>query len=103
MAAVANGRFIGGGIPISPASELADGLFDLVSVASVPRWKIPFYLPGLMMKKVLNFRITEHLRCRRVRIQSPGMRVQIDGEIVSMDEALLEIRPGALELFSPPA
>ncbi len=93
---VANGRYIGGGIPICPAADPGDGMLDLMTVDSVPRRKIPLYLPGLMRGKILGFRITRHELCRRVRIASAGMRVQIDGEIVSMDEAVFEVRPGAL-------
>ena len=93
---VANGRYIGGGIPVCPAADPGDGLLDLMTVDSVPRWKIPFYLPGLMRGKILGFKITRHELCRRVRIKGAGMRVQIDGEIFSMDEADFELRPGAL-------
>ena len=73
-------------------------MLDLMTVDSVPRRQIPFYLPGLMRGKILGFKITHHELCRRVRIASPGMRVQIDGEIVSMDEAVFEVRPGALRV-----
>ena len=95
---IANGRYIGGGIPVCPAADPGDGMLDLMTVDSVPRRQIPFYLPGLMRGKILGFKITHHELCKRVRIASPGMRVQIDGEIVSMDEAVFEVRPGALRV-----
>ena len=98
ICAVANGRYIGGGIPICPAAEPGDGCFDLVKVKAVPRWRIPFYLPGLMGSKILTFRVTTHALVRSVTLRSPGMRIQIDGEIVPMDEARLELRPGALRV-----
>ncbi len=98
MCSVANGRFIGGGIPICPAADPGDGRFDLVVVRHVPRWKIPLYLPGLMRSKILTFGITEHELVREVTLESPGMRLQIDGEILSVDRAELVLRPGALSL-----
>lgn len=98
ICSVANGRFIGGGIPICPVADPGDGRFDLVMVDHVPRWRIPFYLPGLMGSKILKYRITRHELVRRVALRSQGMRIQIDGEIVSMDEAVLEVRPGALRV-----
>ena len=45
ICSVGNGRFIGGGIPITPKADVTDGLFDIQLVDAVPRWKIPFYLP----------------------------------------------------------
>ena len=57
-----------------------------------------FYLPGLMGSKLLGFRITHHELVRTVVFRSKGMRVQIDGEILSMDEAALELHAGALKV-----
>ena len=99
ICAVANGRFIGGGIPICPVADITDGKLNLVMVDHKPRWMIPFYLPALMMGRVLKFRITEHLLCERVEIVSPGMRLQADGEIMSMDRAEVTIRKAELMLF----
>lgn len=101
ICAVCNGGVFGGGIPICPKADLHDGMFDLVVVENVPRYKIPRYLPGLLGKKVLDFPITSHRLVRRVEIESPGMRLQEDGEIRQMDRALIEIRPSSLELFVP--
>ncbi|MBQ6173864.1 MAG: diacylglycerol kinase family lipid kinase [Clostridia bacterium] len=98
ICSVANGRFIGGGIPICPAADPGDGRFDLVVVKAIPRWKIPFYLPGLMGKKILDFGITEHRLAEKITLRCEGMRVQIDGEIFSMDEAVIEMHAGALRM-----
>ena len=100
---VANGRFIGGGIPICPAADPSDGLLDLVLVRHVPRRRIPLYLPGLMMGRDLNFRITTHRRVRSVTFEGEKLRVNIDGEIRTMDGAEFRIRPGSLRLIRPPA
>ena len=99
ICAVANGRFIGGGIPISPAGDISDGQFNLVMIDHKPRWMIPFYLPGLMFGRVLRFSFTRHTLCRSVTIESLGMRVQIDGEVSSMDKAEFELLPSRLMLY----
>ena len=103
VCSVANGRFIGGGIPICPAADPSDGLLDLVLVRHVPRRRIPLYLPGLMMGRDLNFRITTHRRVRSVTFEGEKLRVNIDGEIRTMDGAEFRIRPGSLRLIRPPA
>ena len=99
ICSVANGRFIGGGIPICPAAELEDGKLDVILVENVPRWKIPFYLPGLMMGRILNFRIARHVLAEEVRLEGENMRVNVDGEIFSMERVTFGIRKKALNLI----
>lgn len=99
ICSVANGRFIGGGIPICPDATADDGLLDLVVVENRPRWQIPFYLPALMLGKVLRFGVTSHRRCREVEIISKGMRLNVDGEIMSVDRVAFSILPGKLQLY----
>ena len=98
ICAVANGRVFGGGIPICPAARPDDGKLDLVLVNHVPRWKIPFYLPGLMGSKVLTFPFTRHVLCERVSLRGDNMRVQTDGEISGMESVTFEMQPGSLLL-----
>ncbi len=99
VCSVANGKIIGGGIPICPAADVHDGKLDLVMIKNVPRWQILFYLPGLMMSKDLSFKITEHKRTEAVTIRGQGLKFNIDGEIRRMDEARFEICPGSLMLI----
>ena len=99
ICSVANGRFIGGGIPICPAADISDGKLDLVLVRNVPRRRIPLYLPGLMAARILKFGITRHMRVSEVSLEGSGMRVNVDGEIIPMDRVRFGIRPGALQLI----
>ena len=99
VCSIANGKLIGGGIPICPEADVHDGLLDLIMIQNVPRWKIPFYLPGLMMSKDLQFSITKHVRTRTVTIRGQGLKFNIDGEIRRMDEAHFEICPASLMLI----
>ncbi len=83
---VANGRYIGGGIPISPTSMVNDGLLDVVVLRSIPNWKMFSYLPGLLMGRVHSFSITSHYRCSSVYIDAPGMHLNVDGEILPISK-----------------
>ena len=96
---VANGEFIGGGIPICPAADTRDGKLNLIMIGSISRWKIPFYLPGLMMRKALKFKITKHVQADRVVIEGKGLRFNIDGEIRRMAGAEFRIIPASLMLI----
>lgn len=99
ICSVANGRFFGGGFPICPDAQPDDGLFDLVVVENKPRWMIPFYLPGLLMGKVLQWPFTTHRRVSSVQIESQGMRFNADGEIFSLDAVDIHIQHDELKLF----
>ena len=99
ICSIANGRFIGGGIPICPAADIDDGKLDLVLISNIHRWQIPFYLPGLMMSKDLGFRITRHRKVSEIIIRGQNLRINIDGDIVSMDHAVFRINPGSLFLI----
>ena len=99
ICSVANGQYIGGGIPICPAADPTDGLIDLVLIKGIPRWRIPFYLPGLMMSGALRFRITRHETVQKVLVEGNGLRVNIDGDIRSMEKAEFAVHPGSLMLI----
>lgn len=43
--------------------------------------------------------MTSHRRCREVEIISKGMRLNVDGEIMSVDRVAFSILPGKLQLY----
>jgi len=99
ICSIANGRFIGGGIPICPEADIQDGYLDLVMIRHISRWKIPFHLPGLMMSKALKFKITRHLRVKEILIEGRALRINIDGDITTMSDADFRINPASLILI----
>ena len=99
ICSIANGKYIGGGIPICPDADIADGKLDLVMIQNVGRWRIPLYLPGLMMSRDLKFKITRHRKVSRILIEGSGMRINIDGDIQDMRSAEFIIHPGSLLLI----
>ena len=99
VCSIANGRFIGGGIPICPDADIHDGKLDLVLIKGIRRWKIPFYLPGLMLSRDLKFKITKHKKVNRILIEGNSLRINIDGDIVTLSNAEFKINPGSLILI----
>lgn len=99
ICSVANGRYFGGGIAICPEAATDDGMLDMIVVEHKPRWRLPFLVPQLLMGGILKFPFTTHIRCQQCEIHSPGMRLNIDGEIVNVDTAKFTVLPGALTLF----
>lgn len=60
---------------------------------------IPFCLPGLLMGKVMTLPFTAHKRVKTARIEARGMRLNMDGEMMTVDSAEYEILTGELSLF----
>lgn len=93
---IANGRYIGGGMKCAPFAQVNDGLFDVIVTKPLRRFLIgvlmALYVPGLYVRIPL----AVSRRCRSVRIISPGMTVNLDGELIPCDDASFEILPAAL-------
>lgn len=95
---IANGRFFGGGIPIAPLAAVTDGLLDVLIVDAVPRWKLPAYLVPLMTGKLYKCKVAHRYLTKHCRITCPGMRMQLDGEIIPMEEAVFTCKNDQLYL-----
>ena len=82
IAVACDGRRIGGGIPICPASVIDDGKMDVVTVECLSKWQIVKAFGKLMKGKVLEYPAAKHFLCERVKI-TPAIpcTVQLDGEL----------------------
>lgn len=82
LISVANGKYIGGGMPISPLSDINDGLFNVVIVNEVKKRKIFGLLLKFLRGKHLEAPCTETFRCKEiiVTLLDEG-KTQVDGEV----------------------
>ena len=94
--AAGNGGVIGGGIRIAPQARADDGLLDVVIVENIPRKRLIARLMGLMQGKILDFPETCYRRVRALSFSAPGMRVNVDGEIIPEARAEIRLLPEAL-------
>ncbi len=91
--AVANGRFFGGGMMIAPDADPADGKFDVVALASMPRAKVI-----ALSSKIYG---GNHITSPGVSI-TRGARVEAE-PVVDGDEVLIDMdgeTPGRLPLIA---
>lgn len=100
IAAVCNGKYLGGGIPLCPPAEVADGKLDLITVDCPARRKILPALIRLMRGKILSLPFAHHTRCERAVI-TPRTRTvaQYDGELRETDALAATLVTGKLKMF----
>lgn len=96
VASVGNGQYIGGGMHITPEARPDDGLFDLLVIDMLPKWKIVPNFPKLLNGKIREVPGSMYRNCRSVTFEAPGMFMNIDGEIIPMDRAEMKLLPQAL-------
>jgi diacylglycerol kinase (ATP) len=95
---VANGRFYGGGMQISPASEPDDGALDVLVMAG-PKSAAFTIVPRVYRGTHLPDRNIAVLRAGRLRVDAdPPFDIEADGEVLGTTPATFEIIPGAIQL-----
>ncbi|MBQ8600106.1 MAG: diacylglycerol kinase family lipid kinase [Clostridia bacterium] len=100
---VANGKYIGGGIPIAPEADPTNGKLELTVIADCSRPRMCSYLPGLLAGKILTFKHTVvHCRADTVQVKTltrnSTLRVNVDGEISDMERCDFAVLPAALPI-----
>jgi diacylglycerol kinase (ATP) len=95
---VANCRFYGGGMQISPASEPDDGALDVLVMAG-PKSEAFTTVPRVYRGTHLPHRNIATLRATRLRVDAdPPFDIEADGELLGTTPATFEVIPGAIRL-----
>lgn len=100
LAAVANGRYFGGGMHVAPEARFDDGLFDVVVIRGAGgRGRLLRHFPKLYAGAHLALPDVVATRGRVVEATSAeGVPIEIDGEPLGRLDARFECLPGALRL-----
>lgn len=78
---VANGKFLGGGMNISPNSIVDDGLFDVVVLQELSKWELIALAPRLYSGKILSLPGIKYFRTPELTVESDeDVLVNLDGE-----------------------
>ncbi len=103
LISVGNNISIGGGMKVTPAAKVNDGLFDVLVVQALSRFSFLRIFPRVFSgEHVTDSRVTIH-RVKTVRIESPGVVAYADGERIATLPLDIEVLPGALLLLAPPS
>ncbi|MBE7092975.1 MAG: diacylglycerol kinase family lipid kinase [Clostridiales bacterium] len=98
---LANGKYFGGGMPISLDSRLDDGIMDLVLITKLPFYHIPGILIKFMKGKLQEeTRYVKTYRVKKVECSvKPEVQMQTDGEIHFMPSFKAELIENGLTVF----
>jgi diacylglycerol kinase family enzyme len=99
---VANGRYLGGGMKMTPEADPGDGLFDVLLIGDISKRDLVMTLPKIYRGTHLPHPKAELLRGKKVTIDATiALPVQLDGEQPGMTPASFEVVPNALRLRVP--
>jgi diacylglycerol kinase (ATP) len=101
LVAIGNTRSYGGGMPMCPDADPADGLFDVTHVGPLRRAKLVRLFPLLLQGRHLAREEVTSLRTAELEVEAPGLLVYADGERVGEGRARFRVVPGALTMLVP--
>lgn len=100
LISIANGKYIGGGMPISPNSDTKDGVLDVVVVTEIPGKKVFGLLLKFLKGKHIEEDCTTVYQCKKARIEMLDEgKTQADGEIMDRKVLDCEIVHNVLRTF----
>ncbi len=102
LLSISNVATTGGGIRIAPKALPDDGLLDLCLVAKISKFKLMQKLPGAFLGKHVGDPSVTMLRAKTIDIKtSVPVQLWIDGEVMGMTPARVQIREAALPMMLP--
>ncbi|MBK8657573.1 MAG: diacylglycerol kinase family lipid kinase [Bacteroidetes bacterium] len=97
---IANGRFFAGGLCVSPDSDLADGLLNLVTIGNVRTWDYIRNLPKLKSGHKIEHPEVLYQTSGAVSVSAPHpMPVDFDGELAGYTPLNLSVIPGSVQFI----
>ena len=100
IAAVCNGRQLGGGIPLCPPAKIDDGMLELVVVDCPKRSRLLGALIMFMRGKLLDLPFAKRITCEAASIVPHEKCVaQYDGELFETNALNARIVSGVLKFY----
>jgi YegS/Rv2252/BmrU family lipid kinase len=98
--AIANGKWFGKGIGISPDSSVHNEKLNSIAMGRLGILSYIYYLPWLLRGKRISHPEVDYASITRASIHQPrGIPIECDGECVGFTPATIQVLPGALTLI----
>ena len=99
LCGVANVKNFGGGMKISPHSEITDGELEVFILHKVSRPKLLQIFPKVYSGQHIQHPEVEIFKAKSVKISNDGFPMTCDGELIGPAPFSAEVHPGALAVF----
>ncbi len=94
---IANAKYFGGGLQITPMAAIDDGLLDLAIIGDLGKFELLGQVPRVYRGAHTDHPKFAHHQVRTARIETATpARVQVDGELIGTAPATFSVEPGAL-------
>ncbi len=100
LCGVANVKNFGGGMKISPQSEITDGELEVFILHEVSRPMLLQIFPTVYRGEHIRYKEVEIFKAKEIRIENDGFPMTCDGEIIGPAPFSVKIHPGGLRLLS---
>ena len=100
LVSVGNNVSLGGGMKVTPAALLDDGLLDVMLVRPLSRLEFLRIFPRVFAGTHVTDPRVITMRGRRIRIEAEGIVAYADGERIAPLPIAVEVEPGALRVLA---
>lgn len=102
LIAFANGKCYGGGLKISPDSDVQDGMLNVTILNSIAKRRILVELPKLKRGELEKIDVAEKFTCKKAILECATKRTfNMDGDLYGETPMTFTIEPSALFVFCP--
>lgn len=98
MLSIGNGRYFGAGLPITPHARVNDGVLAYTHIKENNRASTLKCLTKILVQKHLHAKHVQSGQLEQVKVRSPGIPVQVDGEYLGYSPVDISVCPGALKI-----
>ncbi|HEX4403130.1 MAG TPA: YegS/Rv2252/BmrU family lipid kinase [Galbitalea sp.] len=103
MMSVGNGVSLGGGMKVTPTALVDDGLLDILVVGPLTRIQFLRIFPKVFAGTHIEDPRVRIVKAKKIRIEADDVVAYTDGERFATLPIDIEVKPGALLVFAPPA
>lgn len=90
---VANAKYFGSGLGISPDSQLADGLLEVIVIGDLNIFEYLYFVPQVRKCKKLSYRKIQYYSAKKISVETEvPMPIDMDGEFVGFSPLVISIQ-----------
>ena len=90
---VANAKYFGSGLGISPDSQIADGLLEVIVIGDLNIFEYLYFVPQVRKCKKLSYHKIQYYSAKKISIETEvPMPIDMDGEFVGFSPMVISVQ-----------